>query len=74
MNDDELAQALYDAYSTGYDEPRPMHYTTISAEFDTDELSETDAVANAFTLGCDHANQDAKKLLKNELLDELASW
>jgi hypothetical protein len=75
MNDNKLSEALYDAYESGYSDPRPLHYSEIVDEFGGgDSISETDAIADAFDLGCRHAESDADQLPKEELLEEMASW
>lgn len=74
MNDEEMADALYEAYESGHDDPRSMHYRQLEMEFETDTLPETDAVADAFDLGCDHAQNDVDKFDKDDLLEEMASW
>lgn len=67
-----LAEKLYAAYESGYDDPRPMHYREISQKWDTDSLGVTDAVADAFDYGCDHAESDHEKWELDELLEALA--
>jgi len=75
MNDNKLSEVLYDAYESGHDDPRPMHYAEIVEEFGgKDNIKETDAIADAFDLGCRHAENDADQLSKEGLVEEMASW
>lgn len=68
------AAALYAAYRSGYEDPRPMHYRELAEEFGYEEIPEIDMVADAFDLGCRHAENDVEQFGKDELLEEMASW
>lgn len=73
-DDSEFAESLYNAYVSGYEDPRPIHYGELAEEFNVEELAETDAVADAFDLGCLHSQNEVEKLSNQELLEEMASW
>lgn len=73
-SDEELANALYAAYESGYDDPRRLHYAKIAEKWGSENIGETDALADAFDLGCRHADKDVEKFEKIELLEEMASW
>lgn len=74
MEDTKLIEAMHRAYTDFYDNPRRIHYTEITKEYGTDELSETDILADVIDLGVRHQENDVEKLDVDELLHEVESW
>lgn len=73
-DDEKLADALHDAYTSGYDDPRFIHFTQLAEQFGYNGLPEVDMMADAFDLGCRHAENDVEKFNEQELLEEMESW
>lgn len=71
---DGIADVMQRAYNSGYDNPRPMHYSQLAEEFGYSNPPEVDMVADSFDLGCRHAQNNVEKFDKRKLLAEMASW
>lgn len=76
MDVNELANAMYEAYSDFFEDPQPISYWEIEQRYGTDSVREADMVADAIDLGCGDAQGDLDEVprTREELIEEIASW
>jgi len=73
-----LVDTAYDYYKSYYDDPRSIHYATLSSELDTDAMPVLDYVAEALNLGCKDTQNDNNCRSKDEMIEAIGhptdSW
>lgn len=71
MDDAELLAAIEAAYESVYVNPRAISYWTISREYETDDLGETDLLADVIDMACRDSQNDRDARDLDEILVEL---
>lgn len=74
MNDDDLLDAIGEAYNDFYDDPRGIHYVEIADRFDTDGLAEADLLADVIDMACRDRKNGLDRKSADEVLRTIEGW
>lgn len=66
---EELVDVAYDYYQDFHDDPRRIHYMTLSEELGVENIRVLDYVAEALDLGCRDAQNDIDERPKDGVID-----